>query len=85
MILCHTMKMKVAVTLDSRILGHLDDLVASHRFPNRSQAIESALADKLDRVKHTRLARECAKLSQSDEQKLADEGLALDTETWPAY
>ncbi len=79
------MKTKVAVTIDSRILGELDELVASHRFPNRSQAIESALADKLERVKHTRLARECAKLSRREEQKLADEGLAADTETWPEY
>jgi len=36
-------------------------------------------------VKHTRLARECAKLSLREEQKLADEGLAADTETWPEY
>lgn len=82
---CHTMKTKVAVTLDSKILGHLDELVSSHRFPNRSQAIESALAEKLERVKHTRLARECAKLNSREEQKMADEGIALDAETWPAY
>jgi metal-responsive CopG/Arc/MetJ family transcriptional regulator len=79
------MKTKVAITLDSKILGHLDELVASHRFPNRSQAIESALAEKLERVKHTRLAREAAKLNQRNEQQFADEGLALDAETWPAY
>jgi metal-responsive CopG/Arc/MetJ family transcriptional regulator len=79
------MKTKVAVTIDSRILSELDELVDAQRFPNRSQAIESALADKLERVKHTRLARECAKLNQHEEQKLADEGLAADTETWPEY
>jgi metal-responsive CopG/Arc/MetJ family transcriptional regulator len=78
-------KTKVAVTIDSRILGELDELVDARRFPNRSQAIESALADKLERVKHTRLARECAKLNRHEEQKLADEGLAADTETWPEY
>ena len=79
------MKTKVAVTLDSKVLEDLDDLVASQRFPNRSQAIESAVIDKLERIQHTRLARECAKLNQRDEQKLADEGLAADAETWPAY
>jgi metal-responsive CopG/Arc/MetJ family transcriptional regulator len=79
------MKTKVAVTIDSRILDELDELVDARRFPNRSQAIESALADKLERVKHTRLARECAKLNRDEEQKLADQGLAADTETWPEY
>jgi len=79
------MKTKVAVTIDSKILDDLDELVASQRFPNRSQAIESALADKLERVKHTRLARECAKLDEGAEQELADEGVAADLDTWPAY
>ena len=80
-----TMKTKVAVTLDSTVLDHLDELVASKRFPSRSQAIESAVVDKLERIQHTRLARECAKLNQRDEQKLADEGLLADTDAWPAY
>jgi Arc/MetJ-type ribon-helix-helix transcriptional regulator len=79
------MKTKVAVTLDIKVLDHLDRLVASERFRNRSQAIEAAVVDKLVRIQHTRLARECAKLNQRDEQKLADEGLDVDTETWPAY
>jgi metal-responsive CopG/Arc/MetJ family transcriptional regulator len=79
------MKTKVAVTLDSKVLSRLDELVALEKFPNRSQAIEAAVADKLERIQHTRLARECAKLNQRDEQKLADEGLAADTESWPAY
>jgi Arc/MetJ-type ribon-helix-helix transcriptional regulator len=85
MMFYHTMKTKVAVTLDSKVLDQLDALVASERFPNRSQAIEAAVVDKLQRIQHTRLARECAKLNQPDEQKIADEGLAADTETWPAY
>jgi Arc/MetJ-type ribon-helix-helix transcriptional regulator len=85
MINCLTMKRKVAVTLDSKVLDHLDELVAAERFPNRSQAIEAAVIDKLERIKHTRLARESAKLNPREEQKLADEGLAADAETWPAY
>jgi metal-responsive CopG/Arc/MetJ family transcriptional regulator len=79
------MKTKVAVTIDSRVLEELDELVAARRFPNRSQAIESALADKLERVKHTRLARESARLDRREEQRLADEGLATDAETWREY
>jgi hypothetical protein len=37
-------------------------LVAQQRFRNRSQAVEGALAEKLERIAHTRLAAECAKL-----------------------
>lgn len=86
MIYCHTMaKAKVAVTLDSRLLRDVDALIAAHRFPNRSQAIEAALAEKLERVKHTRLAREAAKLNVREEQTQADEGLAADLAAWPEY
>jgi Arc/MetJ-type ribon-helix-helix transcriptional regulator len=40
-------KLKVAVTLDAGLLDQVDTLVRERRFPNRSQAIESALAEKL--------------------------------------
>ena len=86
MIYCHTMaKAKVAVTIDARILGDLDALIAADRFPNRSQAVEAALADKINRLKHTRLAREAAKLDVRQEQAEADEGLAMDAAAWPKY
>jgi Arc/MetJ-type ribon-helix-helix transcriptional regulator len=86
MIHCHTMaKAKVAVTIDAKLLGDLDALIAADRFPNRSQAIEAALADKIDRLKHARLAREAAKLDPRQEQAEADEGLATDAATWPQY
>jgi metal-responsive CopG/Arc/MetJ family transcriptional regulator len=78
-------KTKVAITLDSKLLAELDQLVAEARFPNRSQAIEAALADKLDRFARTRLARECAKLDPREEKAIAEEGLAADLETWPEY
>ena len=86
MIYYHTMaKAKVAVTIDSRILEELDHLIAADRFPNRSQAIESALADKISRLKHARLAREAAKLNPRQEQAEADEGLVMDAAVWPEY
>jgi len=86
MLNCHTMtKLKVAVTLDADLLDQVDLLVREQRFPNRSQAIESALAEKLERLSRTRLARECAKLDPVEERRLADEGLADDLTSWPAY
>ena len=78
-------KTKVAVTVDARLLQRVDALVAEHRFVNRSQAVESALADALARVTRTRLARECAKVSPRDAQALAEEGFLLDAASWPEY
>ena len=45
-------------------------------FPNRSQAVEVAVQEKLSRLKRERLARECAKLDPDFERALAEEGFA---------
>lgn len=78
-------KAKIAVTLDGPILNRLDRVVHGGLFPNRSQAIEAAVTEKLDRLEHRRLATECAKLDPAAEQALADEGLSADAAAWPAY
>ena len=78
-------KTKVAVTLETQLLDRVDELVAQQRFRNRSQAIESALAEKVQRLARTRLARECARLDPKEERALAEEGLAGSVETWPEY
>ncbi len=78
-------KTKVAVTLEAKLVQQLDELVAERRYPNRSQAIETAVAEKLARTKHTRLARECAKLDPREEKALAEEGLSSDLTAWPEY
>jgi metal-responsive CopG/Arc/MetJ family transcriptional regulator len=78
-------KTKVAVTLETQLLDRLDELVAQQRFRNRSQAIEAALSEKLQRLARTRLARECARLDPKEERTLAEEGLAGSAETWPEY
>jgi metal-responsive CopG/Arc/MetJ family transcriptional regulator len=76
---------KVAISLDSTLLQQLDRLVAERVFSNRSQAVQDAIRDKLDRLARTRLATECAKLDVSAERELADEGLAKDMTEWPEY
>jgi len=78
-------KTKVAVTLDTVLLGQVDHLVAKRRFANRSQAIETALAEKLARLNRTRLAEECSRLDPATEKALADEGLTGSLDTWPEY
>jgi len=76
---------KIAITIEKHLLTDLDRLVKQRRFPNRSQAIQEALRDKLQSMERGRLARECAKLDPALEQKLADEALAEDFKQWPAY
>jgi Arc/MetJ-type ribon-helix-helix transcriptional regulator len=76
---------KIAITLDRQLLVEVDRLVAEGRFPNRSQAIQSAVRDRLDRIRHTRLAEEAAKLDPKEERAIADEGLPGEADTWPVY
>lgn len=76
---------KVAISLNESTLNRLDKLVQKHVFPNRSQAIEEAVAEKLARLERSRLAQECAKLDQAFEKALAEEGLAGDLAEWPEY
>ena len=76
---------KVAISIDSSTLKKVDDLVYRAVFPSRSQAIETAVREKLARLEQGRLARECAKLDPAFEQALAEEGLAEDLPRWPEY
>ncbi len=76
---------KVAISLDESTLNRLDKLVKKHVFPNRSQAIEVAVREKLARLERSRLAQECAKLNPTFEKALAEEGLSEDLAEWPEY
>lgn len=78
-------KTKVAVTLDTSTLHRVDRLVREARYPNRSQAIEAAVAEQLDRLERRRLAEECAKLDPAAERAMAEEGLGADAGIWPEY
>jgi metal-responsive CopG/Arc/MetJ family transcriptional regulator len=76
---------KVAVTIDTDLLAELDKMVVDRVFPNRSKAIQAALADKLARMRRTRLAQECAKLDPKAEQVMAQEGIGQESAIWPEY
>ncbi len=78
-------KAKIAVTVDSELVERLDEMIAQAHFPNRSRAVEAALAEAIERVRRTRLARECAKLDPEEERAWAEEGLGADAELWPEY
>ena len=76
---------KIAITIDDKLLKQLDLLVKSKMYPNRSKAIQEAVADKLHRLGKIRLAQECAKLDPNFEQDMAEEGLSMERGEWPEY
>ena len=76
---------KIAITLEKDMIKRLDMLVKSNLFPNRSKAIQEAVAEKLKRIERSRLAQECAKLDPEFEQSLAEEGFTSELEEWPEY
>ncbi len=78
-------KIKIAIAVRPGLLARLDEIVARGTFPSRSQAIEDAINEKLERMDRSRLARECAKLDPDDEKAFAEEGMQGESEEWPEY
>lgn len=78
-------KTKIAITLDKDFVAEIDHLIKEHKFMNRSQAIQEAVKDKLQRLKKSRLAEECSKLDSSFEKAMAEEGISEDLSEWPEY
>jgi len=76
---------KIAITIDDNLLKQLDLMVINKVYPNRSKAIQAAVADKLKRLERTRLAQECAKLDPKYEQNIAEEGFSMEIDEWPEY
>lgn len=76
---------KIAITMDTETVKKLDRMVGKKIFPNRSKAIQEAVAEKLSRMDRNRLARECAKLDPKFEQNLAEEGIHMEPSEWPEY
>jgi metal-responsive CopG/Arc/MetJ family transcriptional regulator len=76
---------KIAITLDEQTVGAVDRLVSERRYPNRSQAIQEALDEKLARLSSRRLAVESAKLDPAYEQALAEEGMGEELDQWPPF
>lgn len=76
---------KIAITMEQNTLHRLDRLVKARVFPNRSKAIQDAVAEKLEKLERNRLAIECAKLSPVMEKALAEEGMDEELKNWPEY
>jgi Arc/MetJ-type ribon-helix-helix transcriptional regulator len=78
-------KSKIAITVSPLVLNRLDAWVQSDHFASRSDAIEQAVEAQLQRLERTRLAAQCALLNVEEEQAMADQGLAQDAASWPAF
>ena len=78
-------KTKLAITLDEDYIAEIDHLIKKHKFMNRSQAIQEAVKEKLQKMKKSRLAEECMKLDSSFEKAMAEEGISEDLSEWPEY
>ena len=76
---------KIAISIDPKLLVQLDRLVAAGVFPNRSNAVQQALEQKLERIGRTRLALECTKLDMNDERTFSEMGIELEAAQWPEY
>jgi metal-responsive CopG/Arc/MetJ family transcriptional regulator len=76
---------RVAISIDQDLLAEVDGLVAQHLFANRSQVVQTAVRDKIARIKRSRLAEECAKLDPAREKSMAEEGMARESAQWPEY
>ncbi len=74
---------KVAITVEEQLLKLVDRWVTQGRYPNRSQAIQAAVREKVERWSHARLAEEVTKLNPTEERAMAEETFA--GEAWPAF
>jgi metal-responsive CopG/Arc/MetJ family transcriptional regulator len=68
------MQKKIAITIDEDILAQIDYLVNNAVYPNRSRAIEAAIAEKIDDYRRKRFEIECANLNPKEEQEFAEWG-----------
>ncbi len=76
---------KVTVSIESDVLRQLDRLVTERVFPNRSQAVDTAVKEKIARLNKSRLARACELIDPLEEQAFAEIGASADLEEWPEY
>jgi len=66
------MVQKIAIALEKETIAELDRWVREGKYANRSRALQSAVDLHAEREKGRRLSRELAKLSQREEQRVAE-------------
>jgi len=76
---------KITVSLDIDTVEGIDCLVQQRKHKNRSQAIQNALKEYLQKIEKQRLYEEIDKLDQKAEMKVAEEGFDAVNEIWEDY
>lgn len=76
---------KIAISIDSHLLNKIDAYVEHKTFKNRSQAIQLAVVQAIDRLEHKRLAMECVKLNPKVEVEIAENWLEGEFDLWQDY
>ncbi len=76
---------KVAITIERETLAGIDGLVARKIFPNRSRAIQAALAENLERMERRRSPPNARSSIRNSRKRCADEGLGAEAESRPEY
>jgi metal-responsive CopG/Arc/MetJ family transcriptional regulator len=76
---------KIAITIDENLLREVDNWVKQKLYPNRSQAVQAALFDRVNQLNQQRLEAECAKLDPQEEQEFAELGIEETLSGWSQY
>ncbi len=76
---------KLAIQLDKKTLGRLDELIHLKVFPTRNEAIQEAVRDKLRHLDSASVEEESAKLDPEEEKAMAEEGMSEELKGWPEY
>jgi Arc/MetJ-type ribon-helix-helix transcriptional regulator len=76
---------KIAITLDQSLLQQVDRWVEKKLYPNRSQAIQSAILARAKQLDEDLFAIECTKLDPKEEQEFAELGIEGVLGEWSEY
>jgi metal-responsive CopG/Arc/MetJ family transcriptional regulator len=75
----------VMIELEPSLLAKLDGFVEGHLFRSRSDAVATAVREKIARLEsHTQFLAECQKLDPAEEQAFAEEWLDGERTAWTA-
>lgn len=75
----------VMIELEPALLAKLDGFVEGHLFRSRSDAVATAVREKIARLEsHTQFLAECQKLDPAEEQAFAEEWLDGERTAWTA-
>jgi hypothetical protein len=76
---------KISITMDEAVLKQLHSMVKSRFIPAEVKPSRKPWRIKLERIRKTRLARECATPDPDYERSFSEEGFSVEIDGWPEY